>query len=152
MAVDANAAAYAAMVAEAEAAVAAVKDPELRRVAFEKILGTLLEQASEGADRSRGKRRARQPERSTPTKVEHPARKARKGPKAYIEELISDDFFKKPRTIAAVKAELANRGHHIPLTSLSGRLQSLTQERKLRRQKTAASSKGTKTTYAYSNW
>jgi hypothetical protein len=47
---------------------------------------------------------------------------------------------------------LANRGHHIPLTSLSGRLQSLTQERKLRRQKTAASSKGTKTTYAYSNW
>ncbi len=34
---------YAAMVAEAEASVSAVKDPELRRVAFEKILGTLLE-------------------------------------------------------------------------------------------------------------
>jgi hypothetical protein len=34
---------YAAMAAEAEASVSAVKDPELRRVAFEKILATLLE-------------------------------------------------------------------------------------------------------------
>jgi hypothetical protein len=34
---------YATMVAEAEESVSAVKDPDLRRVAFEKILATLLE-------------------------------------------------------------------------------------------------------------
>ena len=40
---DSPRATYAAMAAEAEAAVASVKDPELRRVAFEKILTALLE-------------------------------------------------------------------------------------------------------------
>jgi len=44
----------------------------------------------------------------------------RAGTAAYIEELIDEQFFAKPKTIASVKAELGNRGHHIPLTSLSG--------------------------------
>jgi hypothetical protein len=66
--------------------------------------------------------------------------------------LIDDGFFKEQRTIAEVKAELANQGYHIALTSLSGPLQKLTQERRLRRQKVTAEGKGSKVTFAYSNW
>ena len=46
--------------------------------------------------------------------------KRRVGTQGYIEELIDEELFAKPKTIVAVKAELGNRGHHIPLTSLSG--------------------------------
>jgi hypothetical protein len=137
------------MVQEAEAAVAAVKDPELRRVAFEKILATLLE----GAAPSKHKPGARPKRVGTPReKAAGPSKPANRGPKAKVEELIHEGFFKKQQTIAAVKAELANRGHHIPLTSLSGPLQKLTQEKKLRRQKITADGKGSKVTFGYSNW
>lgn len=64
--------------------------------------------------------------------------------------MIDEGFFKKPKTIAHVKAELENRGHHIPLTSLSGPLQKLCQRKKLRRQRLKTS--GKKQTFAYSNW
>lgn len=149
---DSKTAGYAALAAEAESAVAAVKDPELRRVAFEKILATLLEQKSP----THGSSRATQKSQASSRAVRHPAKrvtsKAQSGPKAYVEELISEGFFKEQRTIAQVKAELANGGRHIALTSLSGPLQKLTQERRLRRQKIVTNGKGTKATYAYSNW
>jgi hypothetical protein len=136
-------------VAEAEAAVAGVADPELRRVAFEKILDTLLSQSRKGS-----KTQLRSKTSSDKKKVAKPARKtaSKRGPKARVVELVEEGFFSKQRTIADVKAELANRGYHIPLTSLSGPLQSLTQERKLRRQKSKKGGESAKGTYAYSNW
>ena len=142
---------YAAMVTEAEASVSAVKDPELRRVAFEKILVTLLERLQW---KSGGQKRLQIPERGSPPAAKKQRRSGgptRQGPKAHVEALIDDGFFKKQRTIAEVKAELANQGRHIALTSLSGPLQRLTQERRLRRQKVTAGSKGSKTAFAYSN-
>ena len=66
--------------------------------------------------------------------------------------MADDGFFKKPKTIAEVKAELANRGHHIVLTSLSGPLQQLCQERVLRRHKAEANEKGKKAAFNYSEW
>ena len=141
---------YTALVAEAEAAVASVKDPELRRVAFEKILETLLDQGSAGSPQEGTKLKKRQPRKMAARSGKKMT--APKGPKARVVELIDEGFFKQQRTIADVKAELANRGHHIALTSLSGPLQSLTQERRLRRQKTTGSRKDAKSTYVYSNW
>lgn len=41
---------YAAIVAEAEKAVAAVKDPELKQAAFTKVLDTILSAAVEHSD------------------------------------------------------------------------------------------------------
>lgn len=144
--------ALAALAAEAEAAVASVKDPELKRVAFDKILTSLLEQQGGGGTKATAaKPKTAATPKSAANKAETPE-KARKGPKAYVESLIEDDFFKQQRTIAEVKAELANMGHHVAITSLSGPLQTLTQERKLRRQKITADGKGSKTTFAYSNW
>src|SRR4051812_19242957 len=94
---------YAQLVSEAEAAVAAVKDPELKRVAFEKILGTLLEQRSSSEPRGKSRNKKEAKKQAAPSK-------GRSGPTTYIQELIDDAFFSSPKTIAEVKAELANRG------------------------------------------
>lgn len=133
---------YAELVKQAENAVAAVKDAELRRVAFERVLNDLLDSSNDAG----GERRTRAA--SSPAKKAAPPPKAKKrsGPQAYVEEMIDDGFFKKPKTISAVKAELENRGHHIPLTSLSGPMQKLCQKRTLRRQKADGK------TFSYSNW
>ena len=52
MATDTNTQSLAALAAEAEAAVASVKDPELKRVAFDKILSALLEQREGGGTKT----------------------------------------------------------------------------------------------------
>lgn len=135
---------YAELVAQAEKAVAGVKDPELKRIAFQKVLDDLLGPSGSLTTRQPASSR-KQP--AAPKKVQ---RGSRGGPQAYLDELVDEGFFKKPKTIAHVKAELENRGHHIPLTSLSGPLQTLCQRRTLRRQKLKTS--GKKQTFAYSNW
>ena len=67
-----------------------------------------------------------------------------------MEELEGEGFFKKPKTIAQVRTALINRGHHLPLTSLSGPLQILCQRKVLRRGKSTNEKK--KRTFAYSEW
>jgi len=134
---------YSELVAQAEKAVSSVNDPELKRAAFEKVLDDLL--AAGAPAQAKGAVRAR---RGRPKP--RPARERSRGPSGYIEELIDDDFFKKPKTISNVRAELGNRGHHIPLTSLSGPLQNLCKRRLLRRHK--AKTSGNKQTYNYSEW
>jgi hypothetical protein len=52
-----------------------------------------------------------------------------------LDELIGDQFFKKPKGLGAVKDQLANLGHHYPLSSLSGPLMGYAKKRKLRRYK-----------------
>jgi membrane protein involved in colicin uptake len=137
---------YADLVTQAEDATKAIKDPELRRVAFERVLDDLL--SGGGTAAPAGSRAAKSSERSTRTVKS----KKSGGPKGYLLELKDDDFFKKPKTIAEVKAELANRGHHIALTSLSGPLQRLCQDRVLRRHKAKSGDKGKKVTFNYSEW
>lgn len=132
---------YAELVAQAEKAVAAVKDAELRRVAFERILNDLLDGGGEAQNVKTA--RTKRPVKHTTAK--QPAKK-RGGPQAYVEEMVDDGFFKKPKTISEVKAELENRGHHIPLTSLSGPMQKLCQKKLLRRQKPDGK------TFSYSIW
>jgi hypothetical protein len=137
---------YADLVTQAEQATKAINDPELRRVAFERVLDHLLAGSTSSTPQE-----ALAPSPST-ARAQPPAKvKKGRGPKGYIRELVNDGFFKRPKTIAEVKAELANRGHHIALTSLSGPLQSLCQERVLRRHK-AKPDKGKKVAYNYSEW
>ena len=137
---------YQALVEQAEKAVAAVKDPELKRIAFQKILESLIS-GTDDAVAELTPDRQRLPTKSRSSKQ---PRKGRGGPAGYLSELVDEGFFKKPKTIAEVKAELENRGHHIPLTSLSGPLQKKCQARVLRRQRINTS--GKKGTFAYSNW
>jgi hypothetical protein len=138
---------YAELVTQAEQATRAIKDAELRRVAFERVLDDLL---SGGGSATSGRARAgKQAERSTRAAAKP---KKSRGPTGYVRELIDDGFFKKPKTIAEVKAELGNRGHHIALTSLSGPLQKLCQERFLRRHKTTSGDKVKRVAFNYSEW
>src|SRR5258706_8026701 len=130
---------YKTLVEKANMAVQGITDPELRRVAFEKILDELLKSGS-----TRDKKPARIRRHATPIE-----RRSGQGPKGYVEELIKEGFFKKPKTIVEVKAQMENLGHHIPLTSLSGPLQRLCQQKTLRRQKTEI---GGKSTFTYSEW
>lgn len=134
---------YSELVTQAESAVTGVKDPELRRAAFEKVLEDLLSQASGKSSLSPSPKPHKEGKKSPGQR----AKSKRGGPRAYIEEMIEDGFFKKPKTISDVRVELGNRGHHIPLTSLSGPLQALCKKRALRRQKTEG-----KGTFAYSLW
>jgi hypothetical protein len=57
-------------------------------------------------------------------------------------------FFDTQRTISEVRGELAARGWHYPLTTLSGRLQTLVQKRSIRREKVKD---GSKRVWKYSN-
>jgi hypothetical protein len=59
-----------------------------------------------------------------------------------------DGFFAAQRTISEIRSELATRGWHYPLTTLSGRLQTLVQQRHLRREKIKD---GRKKIWRYSN-
>jgi hypothetical protein len=135
---------YAEMVKQAEAAVASIKDSELKGIAFGKILDALLGKGGHpkepGVAKTAGSKRAAKPVSK---------REKRGGPVAYVEELVEDGFFKAPKTLAAVRAELGNRGHHIPVTALSGPMQRLCQQRQLRRQK---STEGNKQVFTYSHW
>lgn len=132
---------YALLIAEAEAAVAAVKDPTLKQPAFVTILGALLH--TDG-----GLSHVSAPSTSSNRRKERAAPGGR-GPMTYVQEVVDAGFFQVLRTIGDVKSELSNRGHHIPLTSLSGPLQRLVQRKVLRRHKR---SDGNKDQYAYSNY
>jgi len=141
---------YSSLVADAEKAVQAVKDPELKRIAFQKVLDDLLSGGSGAGDRGHSQESARAPKRSKQPSARRALKVAPSGPRAYIREMHGEGFFKKPKTITDVKVELENRGHHIPMTSLSGPLQALCKEKLLRRQRTDG--KGNKKTFTYSNW
>jgi hypothetical protein len=132
---------YAELVSQAEEATKAIKDPEPRRAAFERVLDDLLA-GDMGAMQTQGRSAKTAKDAARPV-----AKPKSRGPKGYIRELVHDGFFKKPKTISQVKAELANRGHHIALTSLSGPLQSLCQDRVLRRHKAKSDDKGKRVAY-----
>ena len=50
-----------------------------------------------------------------------------------IAELIDAKFFTKPKGIGEIRSRLADLGHHYPVTSMSGPLQVLARQRRLRR-------------------
>ena len=117
---------YPELVEQAERAVQGVKDAELKRIAFQKFLEELLG-GRHGTERNSKK--------STRPGSGSKRKGLQIGPITYLREMITEGFFKKPKAITDVKIELENRGHHIPLTSLSGPLQRLCKSRELRRQR-----------------
>jgi hypothetical protein len=52
-----------------------------------------------------------------------------------VDSLIDGGFFKTPRDLAAVRAALAQMGHHYPMTTLSGAMLRKVRRRELRRLK-----------------
>ena len=139
---------YAEIVKQAQAAVSSIKDGDLKTIAFGKILDTLLGQRGNPKEQDHGSSKPAT-ERKRPKSIAAKPGRRKGGPKGYVEEIIEEGFFKTPKTLAAIRAELGNRGHHIPVTSLSRPMMLLCRERQLRRQK---AKDGKKHVFTYSNW
>ena len=73
------------------------------------------------------------------------------GPKAWLRDLIDEDFFKKPQSLRQVVEELGNRSHHLPQTALTSPLEALCHEKLLRRKKMPPA-EGKAPVYHWSNW
>ncbi len=69
------------------------------------------------------------------TRVEKKASPGRKTLANLLDSLAHDGFFRQPRDLGAVKAELEARGHHYPVTTLSGAVLREVRKRNLRRLK-----------------
>ncbi len=52
-----------------------------------------------------------------------------------IEDLRSEEFFSQPKGLGALRTKLGEMGHHYPLTTLSGAMQTEAKKRRLRRYK-----------------
>ena len=127
----------------AEDAISEVKDPELRRAAFETVLKHLLAGGKTATKVSRSRTKTSQEEGTTRRKMS--------GPMTWFEEMIEDGFFAKPKTSKEILAELAERGHNLALNDITDQPQQLAQNRKLRRKK-QPEKEGARPVWKYSNW
>jgi hypothetical protein len=114
---------------QAEQAVHDMPDGDLKVKAFETILNHLL---SGNADMSLGAvRTAKKASPKQKDATPHP-------PKSFGERVLSlkaEGFFAEQRAIADIRQELKKSGWHYPLTSMSGGLQRLVQNKALRRER-----------------
>ena len=124
----------------AERAVADMPDGELKVKAFEVMLNHLLTSNDQTPkDEVSIKKVDKEPKAS-----KHAAGSATER----ILALKHEEYFRELRTIGQVREELATRGWHYPVTTLSGPLQELVQHRELRRQKMP---EGKRKVWKYSN-
>lgn len=131
----------------AEAATAHIKDEELRKLAFGKVLDHLLLRGSE-ADLPRGGGKGGANRGQKPPRKPAPKKK---GPMAWLAELASEGFFKKPKDSNEILEKLAERGHHLELPDITVQLQQLCVKKVLRRKKIPGK-EGKRQVWAYSNW
>jgi hypothetical protein len=127
----------------AEQATSDMPDGELKLKAFEVILSSLLR----GNEHETGESPNSAPT-VAPEKKQATSRAA--APTSTRERILvlkAENFFAKLRTIGEVREQLATRGWHYPLTSLSGPLQQLVRH-ELRRQRV---SDGSTKAWKYSN-
>lgn len=137
---------YQQRISLAEAAVSDVTDPQLKQVAFGKILEQLLAPGSEF-----GPAPMARPTHVMPATAVGKSAPVSRGPVGLIEGLVNEDFFQPGKSLRDVQTELQNRGHRIPRTSLSGPLQGLCRRRVLRRTKETPAG-GNNAVYIYSKW
>lgn len=126
----------------AEQATSDMPDGELKLKAFEVILNGLLRGIEDGSGDGRAPEAVVRSQKRLPT-----TRVAATTSRDRILMLKAENFFAKLRTIGEVREQLAARGWHYPLSSLSGPLQRLASD-ELRRQKV---SEGGAKVWKYSN-
>ncbi len=128
----------------AERAVSEMADGDLKVKAFEVILGHLLAGREQPAAAPEAETGSGQVERGRKTRKSAAPNSAGDRVLALKEE----GFFKDQPTIGEIREALKAHGWNYPVTSLSGTMQTLVQQRKLRRQR---QKKGNKKVYRYSN-
>lgn len=73
------------------------------------------------------------------------------GPTGKIQELIDEDWFTSPRTVADLLKELAARGTHYKSANVALQMQTMVKDKQLRRQKKLPDG-GKREVWHYSNW
>lgn len=114
---------------EAEKAVSSIKDEKLRAIAFEKLIEHIVSGGSTNTSKKIPTIN------KTKTNASGVVKKKVDGPKAWITELVDEDFFQTPKSSNSIREELESRGHHLSPTDLTFPLQKLCHEKRLRRKK-----------------
>jgi hypothetical protein len=128
----------------AEKAVATITDPRLREIAFGRILDHLLKSQGTVSETTTGSAsRKRSPNTS--------GRRSSQGVRAWMRELVDEQFFSEPKSLKQIVEELSNRSHHLRSTDLTSPLQNLCHNKVLRRRKQAGAGGG-KEVLHWSNW
>jgi hypothetical protein len=110
-----------------------IGDPQLRGIAFGKVLERLL--AGEPLALTPHVEHPR-PSPSQPQKVAVPP--GREGPNAWIAALVAEGFFSKSQSLADVTEAVRARGHNVESKNVTAPLEKLLQTKVLRRERTAS--------------
>ena len=129
----------------AEKAVAAVKNPRLREIAFGRILDHLL--SSKNPDPVKSTRA--ETRKTTPEKRD--AKASSSGVTAWLRELVDEGLFSEPRSMKEILQELSDCSHHLRGTDLTRQLQNLCHDKILRRRRQAPAGGG-REVFHWSNW
>lgn len=126
---------------EAEKIVKDIADPELRAVAFGRILDYLL------SSQSPARKKLAQPVPKKPSTLGA----VKGGPGALLNNLVGEKFFKEQRSSTDILKELATRGHYLKTPDITQQLTALVRSQVLRRQKKSPAAGG-KEVWPYSEW
>ncbi len=147
---------YSKLFEDAEKAVSGIKNEKFKEMAFEKLLNHLLKADGDDDDEEEKGR-----EKSGKGKTKK-ARKAKKkeggnskaktdGPLAWLRELATESFFKKPKSSSNIREELVTRDHHLKATDLTAPLRIMCNDKILRRKKMSPK-EGEKAVLHWVNW
>lgn len=140
------------LVDEASAAVEHMKDADLKKVAFDRILQHLLDGGAPTHEAAGEPKRGARRKSSKPRKASGNGGATKDGPKAWLEEMIDDGFFNEPQASKAMVEELAERGHHLRYQDLTDQLATLVTDKKLRRKKLPVKEGAKRQVWHYSKW
>jgi hypothetical protein len=135
-----------AAVETAQSVTAGISDPELRGIAFGKVLDRLLAGAAAELPTRDGSK-----PRSRPTSLKTVVLPSRDGPRAWVESLLSEGYFSKSKSLAEVTEAVRAQGHNVESKNVTDPLEKLVQAKALRRERKA--SEGSKRgIWMYSNY
>jgi hypothetical protein len=120
------------LIETAQAVTEGISDPQLRGIAFGKVLDRLLDGESFGPIAVVGH------PHSSPTsapKISAPA--GRVGPNAWIDALVAEGYFSKPRSLGEVTEAVRAQGHNVESKNVTAPLERLLQTKGLRRERKA---------------
>lgn len=120
---------------DAEKQVAGIKNEKLREIAFGKLVSYLLDNDSSDDDEEDTGSKKKPKVKRTKASNSKGTKSKTGGPKVWLEELIEEKFFNKPKSSADIRTELESRSHHLSPTDITNPLQNLCHEKKLRRKK-----------------
>lgn len=131
------------IISEAEEITSKITDPEIRKVAFDRILQYLLQNnlSTVSPVKTTQNDEKVKPKKDSTVKA---------GTKTWLEELIEEEFFKTPKSSKNILEALNERGHILKSTDITGALALLVKEKKLRRRKMDV--EGGKSQLHWYNW